>query len=208
MDLFTLTPSGKLNDVSITYNATRDVTRGPDNLAGSLGDIIKCDTAFATERTKSGGATLYQAEYMLVRTLSTSTAALLAGRPVFWPDAAAIDACIVSPDAAADALFAGVAINVPETKGDCVLIVVAGDVDGLVKGVITDAGDADLGDFYTLDISGGVATFDVLANATAITWGTMKAIAAKRIELPTAGQLARMQLNPAAVVRRFKQGVR
>lgn len=208
MDLFTLTPNGYLNDVDIEYNATRDVTKGPDNLSGALGDIIKCDTKFATERTKAGGATLYGGEYMLVRTKSTSTAALLAGRPVFWGSEADLDACIVTPDAAADALFAGVAINVPSTKGNCVLIVVAGDVDGLVKGVITDAGDADLGDFYSLDISGGVATFDVLANATAITFGNAKAIASRRIELPTAGQLARMQLNPLAVIRRFKEGVR
>jgi hypothetical protein len=208
MDLFTLTPSGKLNDVDIEFNATHDVKLGPDNLRGTLGDIIKCDTAFAQQRTKAGGATLYGAEYMFVRTKEGSTAALLAGRPVFWGSAADLDACIVTPDAAADALLAGVAINVPTTKGNCVLIVVAGDVDGLVKGVITDAGDADLGDFYTLDIAAGVATFDVLANATAVTWGSIKSIAAKRIELPTAGQLARMQLNPAAVVRRFKEGVR
>jgi hypothetical protein len=207
MDLFTLTPSGKLNDVDIEYSATRDVTLGPEFISGSLGDIIKCDTAFA-QRHQRAGTTLFGAEYMLVRTKSNSTAALLAGRPVFWGSEADLDACIVTPDAAADALFAGVAINVPATKGNVVLIVVAGDVDGLIKGVITDAGDADLGDVYTLDISGGVATFDILANATAVTWATMKQIAAKRIEIPTAGQLARMQLNPYAVVRRFKEGIR
>ena len=209
MDLFTLTPSGKLNDVSITYNASRDVRLGPDNLAGSLGDTIKCDTRFAAERWKSGvGNNGYGGEYMLVRTKSNSTAALLVGRPVFWEDAAALDACIVTPDAAVDALFAGVAINVPETKGDCVLICVAGDVDGLVKNPITDAGDADLGDIYTLDIAAGVATFDILANATAVNWGTLKAQAAKRVALPTAGQVARMHLLQNAVVRRFREGVR
>lgn len=207
MDLFTLTPSGKLNDVDIEFNATRDVTKGPDNLAGSLGDIIKCDTAWAQQHQKTG-LVLYGAEYMLVRTKSTSTAALLAGRPVFWGSEADLDACIVTPDAAADALFAGVALNVPTTKGNCVLIVVGGDVQGLVRGVITDAGDTDLGDFYQLDISGGVATFDILANATAITWGSIKAIASRRIANPTAGAVARMQLNPAAVIRRFKEGVR
>ena len=208
MDLFTLTPSGKLNDVDIEWNATRDVTRGPDNLAGALGDIIKCDTAWAQQHTKSGGATLYGAEYMLVRTKSTSTAALLAGRPVFWGSEADLDACIVTPDATADALLAGVAINVPTTKGNAVLIVIAGDVDGLVSNPITDAGDADLGDFYSIAIGGGVGTFDILANATAITFGNAKAIAARRIENPTAGALARMQLNPLAVIRRFKEGVR
>lgn len=209
MDLFTLTPSGMLNDVSIAFNATRDVTKGPDNLPGTLGDIIKCDTKFAQERWKAGvGNNGYQGEYMFVRTLSTSVASLLPGRPVFYADSAAIDACIVTPDAAADALFAGVAINTPDNKGDCVLIVVAGDVDGLVSNPITDAGDADLGDFYSLAIGGGVATFDILANATAVNWGTLKAIASKRITLPVAGQVARMQLNPAAIIRRFKEGIR
>jgi hypothetical protein len=208
MDLFTWTPSGKLNEVDVEYSATRNVRNGPETISGSLGDIIKCDTKFATERTKSGGATLYQGEYMLVRTKDNSTASIIAGRPVFWGSEADLDACIVTPDAAADALFAGVAINAPSVKGNCILIVVAGDVDGLVKNPITDAGDADLGDFYTLDISGGVATFDVLANATAVTWGSLKSIVAKRIELPTAGQLARMQLTPAAVIRRFREGVR
>jgi hypothetical protein len=206
MDLFTLTPSGKLNDVDIEW--TTDVKDGPHNLRGALGDTIKCDTAWAQDHQADGGVTLYGAEYMLVRTKAGSTAALLPGRPVFYASAQDIDDCIVTPDAAADALFAGVALNVPTTKGNLVLIAVAGDVDGLIKGVITDAGDADLGDFLTLDIAAGVATFDVLANATAITWGTIKAIAARRIELPTAGQLARMQLNPAAVIRRFKEGVR
>lgn len=208
MDLFTLTPSGKLNDVDIEFNAIMDVTRGPDNLRGALGDIVKCDTDFAQRYQKTSNSVLYGAEYMLVRTKSTSTAALLAGRPVFWGSEADLDACIVTPDAAADALFAGVAINVPATKGNCVLIVVGGDVGGLVKNPITDAGDVDLGDIFTLDIAGGVATFDVLANATAVTWATMKQIASKRIAAATAGAVSRMQLNPYAVVRRFKEGVR
>lgn len=208
MDLFTLTPTGRLNEVDIDFNSTRDVTRGPDNLAGSLGDIIKCDTNFAQQRQNTSVGTLFGAEYMLVRTKSTSTAALLVGRPVFWGSEADLDACIVTPDATVDALFAGVAINVPTTKGNVVLIVVAGDVNGLVKNPITDAGDVDLGDFLQLDISGGVATFDVLANATAVTWASMKQLAAKRIAAATAGAVSRMQLNPAAIVRRFKEGIR
>lgn len=209
MDLFTLTPSGKLNDVDIEYDAAHDVRNGPNNLDGALGDIIKCDTRFAAERWSSTpGNSGYQGEYMLVRTKADSTAALLPGRPVFWASADDLDDCIVTPDAAADALLAGVALNVPTTKGNCVIILVAGDVDGLVANPITDAGDADLGDFYSLAIGGGVATFDVLANATAITWGTIKQAVSRRIELPTAGQLARMQLNPLAVTRRFKEGVR
>jgi hypothetical protein len=66
-----------LNEVSIAFNATRDVRLGPDNLAGSLGDIIKCDTHWAQATAKGGLTNLYGGEYMLVRTKTTSTAALV-----------------------------------------------------------------------------------------------------------------------------------
>jgi hypothetical protein len=195
MDLFTLTPSGKLNDVSIAFNATRDVRLGPDNLAGSLGDTIKCDTAFAQARQKAGLTNLYGGEYMLVRTKSGSTAALLAGRPVFWSSVADLDACIVTPDAVATYFFAGIAINVPDNKGDCVLIVVAGDADV----ISATTGDA-LGVAMGLLVGGGVAT------ATSAAGGWPTGVGALNMAANTAASATRMHVRGA--LRRFKEGVR
>lgn len=195
MDLFTLTPSGKLNDVSIAYNALRDVRLGPDNLAGSLGDTIKCDTAFAQARQKAGLTNLYEAEYMLVRTKSGSTAALLPGRPVFFSSVADLDACIVTPDALATYFFAGIAINVPDNKGDCVLIVVDGDAD-IISATTADA----LGVAMGLLIGAGVAT------ATSAAGGFPAGIGALNMAANVATTATRMRVRGA--YRRFKEGVR
>lgn len=195
MDLFSLTPSGQLNDVSITYSGTRDPRNGPENVTGSLGDIIKCDTAWAQQRMKAGLTNLYGAEYMLVRTKSTSTASLLPGRPVFYSSVADLDACIVTPDAVATYFFAGIAINTPDTKGDCVLIVVAGDAD-IISATTGDA----LGVAMGLLIGGGVAT------ATSAAGGFPAGVGALNMAANVAGSASRMHVR--GNVRRFKEGVR
>jgi hypothetical protein len=195
MDLFSLTPTGKLNEVSITYNASRDVRLGPDNLAGALGDIIKCDTTWAQQRQKAGLTNLYGGEYMLVRTKSTSTAALLPGRPVFWSSVADLDACIVTPDAVATYFFAGIAINVPDTKGDCVLIVVGGDAD-IISATTADA----LGVAMGLLIGGGVATATSAAGSFASGVGALNMAA----NVATAASRMHVRGN----LRRYKEGVR
>lgn len=195
MDLFTLTPTGKLNEVSIPYSATRDVRNGPENLTGSLGDIIKCDTKWAQERQKAGLTNLYGGEYMLVRTKSTSTAALLPGRPVFWSSVADLDACIVTPDAVATYFFAGIAINVPDNKGECVLIVVAGDAD-IIPATTADA----LGVAMGLLIGGGVA------RATSAAGGFPAGVGALNMAATVADTASRMHIR--GNLRRFKEGVR
>lgn len=196
MDAFTLTPTGKLNEVSIAYNATRDVTKGPDNLPGALGDIIKCDTKFAQERWKSGlGTNGYGGDYMFVRTKSNSVASLIPGRPVFYASMADYDACIVTPDALATYFFAGVAINTPDNKGDCVLIVVAGDVDAIPA----TTGDA-LGVAMGLAIGAGVARFTSAAGSFPSAVGALNS-AANVADTPS-----RMRLR--GVYMRYKEGVR
>lgn len=196
MDLFTLTPTGKLNEVSLAFNATRDVTKGPDNLPGALGDIIKCDTKFAQERWKSGlGTSGYGGEYMFVRTKSTSTASLIPGRPVFFASAADADAWIVTPDAVATYFYAGVAINTPDTKGDCVLIVVGGDVDALHA----TTGDA-LGVALGLLVGAGVARF------TSAAGGFASGVGALNMAANVADALSRVHVR--GNLRRFREGVR
>lgn len=204
MDLFTLTPSGKLNDVDYTFNTTRDVTLGPDNLRGALGDIIKCDYNFANTHKKAS-TNLYGGEYQFVRTRSGSTNALVVGGPVFWYDR---DNFIVTPDTDGTAEFAGVALNIPATKGNCVLIVVAGDVDALFKATATTKATTVKNDLAVTSIASSAATLDVLADATAVTWGTASDAIARLQTPSTAGALSRVSLLSNAVVRAYKEGVR
>jgi hypothetical protein len=106
-----------------------------------------------------------------------------------------LDACIVTPDAVATYFYAGIAINVPDNKGECVLIVVAGDAD-IISATTGDALAVAMG----LLIGGGVAT------ATSAAGSFPAGIGALNMAANTAASATRMNVRGA--YRRFKEGVR
>jgi hypothetical protein len=125
MHLFKLLPDAKLNNLDLDWpydsSGNRDVTKGPVDWLGMLGErwMVREETAQKLSDTSKGfcGAGIYT----MVRTLSTSTTALVVGAPVFWSNK---KDRIVTPDIAATFLlpFAGVALNIPTTKGNVVII--------------------------------------------------------------------------------------
>lgn len=202
MDLFGITPSGKLNDVDIPFST--DITLGPTNWKGALGDTIKCDDAFAAAHKKAS-TVLYNGEYQLVRTLSTSTNALVVGGMLYWSDKANF---IVTPDSDGTAELAGFALNIPTTKGDIVLMQVAGDVAALFKASATTKATTVKNDIGVQSFASSAGTVDVLADATTLTWATVR-LACVRLQTPsTAGALSRVSILPSGIVRVFKEGVR
>lgn len=198
MHLFDLLPDAKLNNLDLDWPyvaGVKDITKGPVQWEGMLGErwMYKKASAAKLSDTSKGycGAGIYQ----MVRTASASVAALAVGRPVFWSDR---DNLIVTPDIAATFLlnFAGIALNVPTTKGNVVMICIAGEVDALfIAGAITKAVPV-IGDNAVLAHAGGIATLDVLADATAMTWAMRRLDHNIRINAAaTAGAKSRVLLE-------------
>jgi hypothetical protein len=131
----------------------------------------------------------------MVRTLSTSTTALVVGAPVFWVDRLNK---IVTPDIAATFLlpFAGIAINIPTTKGNVVMICECGEVDALFIATATTKATPVINDIAVLSYVATNARWDVLADATALTWGTRRLDVGARINAAvTAGAKSRVVLD-------------
>jgi hypothetical protein len=190
MHLFDYLPSAKLNDVDLDWPSS-DVTKGPVDWIGMLGErwMIREETAQKLSDTSKGfcGAGIYT----MVRTLSTSTAALAVGRPVFWSDK---KARIVTPDIAATFLlpFAGIALNVPATKGNVVMILECGEADALFNNPLTK-GTPVINDNAILLHNGGVANLEVIADATAYTFAHRRVDFGIKVNAaPTAGAKSRV----------------
>lgn len=187
MNVFDYIPQGKLNDVDIDWPT--DITKGPQPLVGMLGEEFIYDETTALKLSNTLKGTLYACKLKLVRFLSTSTASNLIGRPVFWSDKKKY---IVTPDAAATSAFAGIAITAVG-KGNMGYIVTAGEVAGLFDAALTKAVPA-LGDPVYLKIAGGVATLDVLADATGWTNVQLKLMIGEVRATVTAGAVSRVHI--------------
>lgn len=197
MHLFSLLPDAKLNNLDLDWpydaNGNLDVTKGPVNWLGMLGErwMIRETTAQKRSDTSKGfcGAGIYT----MVRTASASVAALAVGRPLFWSDR---KNNIVTPDIAATFLlpFAGLALNVPATKGNVVMMLECGEADGIFNNPLTKATPV-INDNAILLHNGGIANLEVIADATAYTFAHRRVDFAIKVNAaPTAGAKSRVIL--------------
>lgn len=197
MNVFDLIPVGKLNDTDIDWPT--DITKGPQPLVGMLGEEFIYDESTALKLSNTTKGTLYACKIKLVRFASGSTASNLIGRPVFWSNKKSY---IVTPDAATTSAFAGIAITAVG-KGNIGYIVTGGEVDVLFDGALTKGAPA-LGDPVTLKIAGGVATADVLADATTWTNTQLKAFIGEVRAAVVAGAKSRVFIYEE---RNFNRGI-
>lgn len=139
------------------------------------------DQALLESNTAVG--TLYNGVYQLVQLAATNVANLARGRLVFWNPAVAADLYQVNQLESANGgqpLFAGVLINSAAylTAGNFVWIQVAGKATVQIRGTVTSGTRNII--WAAAGAGADNATFDGLANATAITganlWGTRMAI--------------------------------
>jgi len=201
MDLFSWLPKNKLNVVDLTYPSD-EITGGWSPFKQLLGQKFKFDKTRAAEFSDTSVATLSEGTYMPVRLDSAQTAAIgtaVRGRPVFWADEANF---VVTTDAATTGRFAGYLLETVSAKGNMTVIQVEGRVQALFDGTLTKGVPA-LSDLCIFKIASGVATMDVLADATAVTcaiaaqhWQA-RSIVAQTVSAGTATQVI---LRPGAIV--------
>jgi hypothetical protein len=198
MNVFKWLPDGKLNDLDIDFPVAGD-GKGPQPLVGMLGEefIVDENTGLKLSNTTKG--TLYGCKLKLVRFVVGSTAANLVGRPVFWSDKKKF---YVTPDATPTSVFAGIAICACG-KGNMGLIVTAGEVDGLFVNPLTKAVPV-VNNRIVISIAAGVAALDVLADATALTWGTLQTDIGEVRAAVTAGAVSRVWIREK---RQFNRGI-
>lgn len=204
MHLFDVLPTAKLNDLDLDWPGT-DVTKGPNMWVSMLGERWQYSEKDAVKRSLTTRGHCGAGIYQMVRTHPTSTAALVVGRPLFWSDRKLF---VVTPDITAAFLlpFAGVALNVPTTKGNVVMMCVSGDVDGLFDAALTKAVPV-INDLTILKHTGGIAAFDVTADATAETGALARLRNGIRVnEAVTAGALSRIIIPRSAEID-FQNGV-
>jgi len=167
MNFFDWLPTAKLNDVDLDYPDPSDPTRGISPVPGMLGQYWEYGNRFAKKFSLTSLATLKFGRFRLVRLSPTMTAAIssaVRGRPVFVSDE---DSYVVTCDAAATSRFAGVLLNTVSAKGNVTIIQEYGRLGGLFGGSTTKTtASIAVNDVVTIAISGGLATFDVLADAT------------------------------------------
>lgn len=148
---------------------------------GFLGTKYTFDADDAGKLSNTAIGTLYGGTYQMVKVSGSATQSnLTRGRMVFWDPTVAEDNYQVNNDETANGgvpLFAGILLN-PVTAGNYTLIQVAGRATAQMRATVT-AATRNIG---WAGAGAGVdnATFDGLANATAITganlWGNELAI--------------------------------
>jgi hypothetical protein len=167
MHFFDWLPTAKLNDVDLDYPDPSDVTKGISPILGMLGQYWEYGNRFALKFSKTATGTLKWGRFRLVRLDPNMTAAIgtaVRGRPVFVADESNY---VVTCDAATTKRFAGVLLNSISAKGNVTMIQEYGRIGGLFAGTATKTlATITINDIATFAISGGVATFDVLADAT------------------------------------------
>jgi hypothetical protein len=188
VNMFDYLPTHKLDEVDIEYPGN-DVTKGPSMFPGLLGQRFDISQLLATKQLTTAGR-MGDGIIQYVRSSPTSTASIIVGRPVFWSDKIKN---VVTPDAVATSELAGFPVSVPTTKGNIIVICNFGEIAVLTKNPLTKDPYA-AGDLMFLDISGGVATIDVLADATALNNTNFDLVIAKAVSVVAAGAVAKARL--------------
>lgn len=137
--------------------------------------------------------TLHGGRYQLVLTKAASTIAPARGLIAFWNDGETISDFVVTPDIpAGDSLVAGIYLSAP-TKGQYCIIQTSGLTTVQAVASITKGTPAigDIGSVATL------ALVDILADATAVTWATLRTRLGIYYELPVDNSLNQFELTGA-----------
>ena len=189
LNLNCLTPrltTGYLNtqDDPIPGLSAQGTTATSQQFLGMLGQQIQLTSAAALQLSYTTTGTLYGGTYQYVRFKAGTTAAPAVGVAVYWDDT---DNYVVTPDVpTGQGGFAGVCI-MANTKGNYGWIQTDGICTVLGKASSTTKTTPAVGDLLTLTASAN--TFDVLADATALTSPTAKLAVGVCIEALTAGGL-------------------
>lgn len=157
---------------------------------GQVGKRLVLTTAMALKLSDTTIGTLYEGIYQYVQTKSGSTAAPARGGAVYWDD---LTSYIVTPDVTTSnvGLFAGVYLSAP-TKGNWCFIQIAGKASVLFKASPTKTTPA-AGDAVVLNGT-STNTADVLADATGVTWATIKLMLGVAIAAPTTAAISTVDL--------------
>ena len=185
-------PSSQLNtiDMGSPGETSLDGGTGAARFLGQLGGRLVLGPNEV--RFDSAIGTLHGGIYQLVRTKAASTIAPTLGFAAYWDptDDASVDGFIVTPDdPGLLAAFAGVYISAP-TKGNYCIIQVAGIVDAQFVASITETGA--IGDVV---VSQNTATFNNVANATAMTADLLSAFVGYAIEAPVDATITQIYLT-------------
>ena len=171
---------------------------GAEGATGQLGANVFITSQELVNYTNPAGTigTLYGGWYKYVRFKTTWSATLAAGQPLFYADATDMLNQVVTPDAAAAAIFAGFALCATTTKGNYWWIQTGGIATVLCKASsVTDGTAGDL----AVQSGQTTATIDSYADATSLaTAGLFKLIRGVFIEVAVAGALKRILMTPVS----------
>lgn len=188
-----------LNTVDDLFPGGGDIA--PGNVPGQLGKIFFHSGADALLLSDTAVGTLLGGMYQYVKFKAAPTTAAAKGLCVVWSNRAAFE---VSVDVAADidnALIAGVALS-SVTSGQHGFIQMSGSASVKVKGTTTK-GTPVIGDDLVTPLNADNGLADVLADATAVVFGTAAAKHGRvfgRLEVAVDGDdIAIVQLVAVAV---------
>lgn len=163
---------------------------------GQLGANFFMSTAELVGYTNPSGtiATLYGGWFKYCRFKTTWSATLAAGQPMFYADYTDMLNNVVTPDAAAAAIFAGFNLSASVSKGNYWFIQTGGIATVLCKASsVTDGTAGDL----AVQTGQTTATIDSYADGTSLaTAGLVKLIRGVFIEVAVAGALKRIIMSP------------
>lgn len=166
---------------------------GASPYPGQLGGLLVVNE---TQAASLGSAfTLHAGIYQYVQFKSGSTTAPAKGTMMYYASQSDQALYRATPDvtAATSGLIAGVALSAV-TKGNYGFVQVAGVASVLFKASITKTTPA-IGDMVVVDGS-STNTADVLADATGVTWATVKLRLGKAVTLPVGAAISLVWLDP------------
>lgn len=169
----------RLNMVDLEFPG--ETTAGDIGVSRFLGQIGAAQIFRNSEvKYNSSIGTLYGGRYQLVKTKAASTIAPAKGLIAFWVAGETYADFIVSPDIpTGNSLVAGIYLSAP-TKGQYCMIQTTGlsTVQGVSNFTKTTPAIGDIGSVAT------GALVDILADATAVTWATLRTNLGIYYELP------------------------
>ena len=192
LNLNCLTPrltTGYLNTQNDAYPGMSVAGTGANinQYLGQMGQELQLNYESAAALSYTTTGTLYAGKYQYVKFKAGSSPAR--GLALYWDDRANYVVTTVTPSG--DANFAGICI-MANTAGNYGWMQTEGDAVCQFKATLTKSAVA--GDAVILTTTAN--TFDVLADATNVTWGTIKLMVGTAIEDPTNGGLKRVQIRP------------
>lgn len=182
----------RLNMVDLEFPG--ETTAGDLGVSRFLGQVGAAQV-FRNDEVKYNSTigTLYGGRYQLVLTKSASTIAPARGLIAFWNDGETVGDFVVTPDIpAGNSLVAGIYLSAP-TKGQYCMIQTSGLCSVQAVASITKGTPA-IGDIGSVSTG---AKVNILADATAVTWATLRTRLGIFYELPVNNLIKQFELQGA-----------